>query len=78
MAIDFYENKAVFKGVVSVEDAEPLLEALQKVANPVVDLADCTYFHPANIQVLLAAGAVVKAWPTDVSLSMWLQSVLLS
>jgi hypothetical protein len=76
MAIAFHENTAVFKGGVSVEDAEPLLEALQKLANPVVDLSDCTHFHPANIQVLLAAGAVVKAWPTDASLAMWLQSVL--
>jgi hypothetical protein len=64
--------------VISVEDAEPLLEALQNVSSPLVDLSDCAHVHPANIQVLLAAGALVKAWPTDPSLAMWLKSVLAS
>jgi hypothetical protein len=76
MALEFHENWVLFRGVVSVEDAEPLLVELQKMTDMLVDLSECTHFHPANIQVLLAAGAKVKAWPTDAGLAMWLQSVL--
>jgi hypothetical protein len=76
MAITFHENLAVFSGVVSVEDAEPLLEELQKMTRPEIDLSGCSHLHPANIQVLIAAGVVVRAWPTDASLAMWLQPVL--
>jgi hypothetical protein len=76
MPIAFQKDLAVFTGVVSVEDAEPLLEELQKMTAPVIDLSGCTHFHPANIQVVLAAGALVKSWPSDPGLAMWLQSVL--
>jgi hypothetical protein len=76
MAIAFFDNRVVFKGVVSVEDAEPLLEEMQKMSHPTIDFSECTHFHPANVQVLLAAGAKVKAWPADAGLAMWLQSAL--
>jgi len=76
MTIEFKKNKALFIDVVSVEDAEILLEWLQKKANAKVDLSGCTHLHPANLQVLMAAKPSVTAWPTDAEFVAWLQSAL--
>ena len=53
MAIVYKKNDAVFSDVVSVEDAEALLEWLQKKSAARVDLSACTHLHPANLQVLV-------------------------
>jgi hypothetical protein len=74
MAIEYKKNLAVFKEVVSVEEAEALLEWLQKKSNARVDLAACTHMHPANLQVLMAAKPAIHAWPADVGLAAWLRS----
>jgi hypothetical protein len=75
MAIQFDTGVVLLDGVVSVEDAEQLLEQLQGKAHAQVDFSRCSYVHPANIQVLLAAGVTVSAWPGDAALAGWLQSV---
>jgi hypothetical protein len=76
MAIEYKKNRAVFTDVVSVEEAETLLEWLQKKSAAKVDLAACTHLHPANLQVLMAAKTVVSAWPRDPALATWLRSAL--
>ena len=78
MAIEYKKNRAVFSDVVSVEEAEALLEWLQKKSAAKVDLAACTHLHPANLQVLMAAKAVVSAWPRDTGLAGWLRSALMA
>jgi hypothetical protein len=76
MAIEYKANEAVFGKVVGVDDADALLEWLQQNPTLRVDLSACTHLHPANLQVLMAAGPGVSAWPTDAGLSTWLQSAL--
>jgi hypothetical protein len=76
MAIRYKKNTAVFSDVVSVDEAEPLLEWLQKKASVRVDLSSCTHVHPANLQVLMVAKPTIIAWPMDSGLSGWLQSAL--
>jgi hypothetical protein len=76
MAIEFRKNLAVFREVVSVEEAEYLLEWLQKKPAAKADFSACDHVHPANLQVLMAAGVTVTAWPADQSFASWLQSVL--
>jgi hypothetical protein len=78
MAMQFKKKLVILSEVVGVEDAEQLLEWLQGQAAAQVDLAACTHLHPANIQVLLAAGTTVAAWPADADLARWLQTVLTS
>jgi hypothetical protein len=75
MAIQYDKELVLLEGLVSVEDAEQLLEHLQGKAHAQVDFSQCSYVHPANIQVLLAAGVTVRAWPGDAALAGWLQSV---
>ena len=65
MAIEYKKNHAVFSDVVGVEEAEALLEWLQKKPTAKVDLAACTHLHPANLQVLMAAKLVIQAWPAE-------------
>ena len=74
MPIEFRKNLAVLREVVSVEEAEPLLEWLQKKPAGKVDLADCTHLHPSSLQVLMACKAKIHTWPKDNNLSLWLQS----
>ena len=77
MPIEFRKNLAVCREVVTVEEAEPLLEWLQKKKQAAkVDLAECTHLHPSSLQVLMACRAIINAWPKDERLSVWLQSAL--
>ncbi len=76
MSLEFKKNQVWFKDAVSVEDAENLLEWLQKKANAKVDLSTCTHLHAANLQVLMAARPTIVAWPADASFSRWLKSAL--
>jgi hypothetical protein len=76
MAIEYTKNQAVFKDVVSVEEAETLLVWLQKKSSARVDFAGCTHMHPANLQVLMVAKPVVAAWPQDTNFRNWLKSAL--
>ena len=76
MPVSYKKNLVQLSGVVSVEDAEGLLEWLLKKPTSKVDLAGCTHLHPANLQVLMAAGCVVKALPLDRSLAAWVASAL--
>lgn len=76
MAIEYTKKTAVFTELVGVDEAETLLEWLQKNAAARVDLAACTHVHPANLQVLMVAGPTISAWPRDESLAAWLHTAL--
>ena len=76
MGIQYKKNLAVFSDVVSVDEAETLLEWLQKKPAARIDLSACTHLHPANLQVLMAARPVISNWPIDSGLAAWLASAL--
>jgi len=76
MAIEFSKTTAVFQELVSVDEAEALLEWLQKKPSAKIDLSACTHLHPANLQVLMAAKAKVVAWPSSEMLRNWLEPIL--
>ena len=77
MPIEFKRNRVIFRDEVRVEEAEALLEALQKKPAAKVDLAACTHLHTANLQVLMAARACIDKWPQDQELRTWLEAVLI-
>ena len=76
MPITYKKNQALFADVVSVEEAEGLLEWLLKKPAGKVDLSGCTHLHPANLQVLMAAGRSHYVPPDDPGLAAWLESAL--
>jgi hypothetical protein len=78
MAIEYRKSLAVFMDVVSVDDAEALLEWLQKKPSASAStLSACTHLHPANLQVLMAAKAtVVEPGRQDAAFAAWLKSAL--
>jgi hypothetical protein len=76
MTIDYKGEQAVFRDVVSVEEAEGLLGWLQNNPAAKVDLSACTHLHPANLQVLMAAKTRIAAWPDDANLRAWLENAL--
>jgi hypothetical protein len=73
MGIEFQNNQAIFTAVASVEDAEILLEWLQKNPTATVNLSLCSHVHTANLQVLIAADITVKEWPEDIVLRHWIE-----
>ena len=75
MTMHFKDKKVILTGVVGVEDAETLLQWLQNHPKARVVFSDCTHVHPANLQVLRAAGVAVSAWPQDQALAQWLRSL---
>jgi hypothetical protein len=76
MPIEFKKNRVIFRDVVRVEEAEALLEGLQKKPSAKVDLSDCTHLHTANLQVLMVARPSIDSWPQDPELRTWLEAVL--
>lgn len=76
MAIEYKKNLALFSDVVSVDEAEALLEWLQNESAARVDFTACTHLHPANLQVLMVAKPVISAWPQDAGLAAWLAPAL--
>lgn len=78
MAIEYKKNMAIFRDIVSVDEAEGLLEWLQKKPSAKVDLEYCTHMHPANLQVLMATNSHIAFWPADENLCAWLLPTLKS
>ena len=76
MPIEFKKNRAVFRGVVGVAEAELLLETLQKKSSTRIDLAACDHLHTANLQVLMAARPAIACWPKNPELRSWLEDAL--
>lgn len=76
MAISYTSTLATFEGVVSVEEAEGLLQWRQAHPLGAADLGACTHLHAADLQVLIAGAVSVQAWPADATLCGWLRSVL--
>lgn len=76
MPIEYKKNQVVFSDIVSVEDAEGLLEWLQNKPAAKVYLGACTHLHPANLQVLMAANSRIAGWPNDANLRAWLETAL--
>ena len=73
MGIDYKKTKAVFSDVAGAEEAEGLLEWLTGHPKGKIDLKKCSHLHPANLQVLLAAGCPTWVPPSDPALAAWLQ-----
>ena len=76
MPIEFTTDQVIFRDVASVEEAEPLLEWLQKKPYAKIDLAACAHLHTANLQVLMAARPGIASWPADTELRAWLEAAL--
>lgn len=76
MAIEFRKNQAIFRDVVSVDEAEGLLEWLQNKPSARIDLTGCTHLHPANLQVMMATKCRIASWPADENLYAWLEPAL--
>jgi hypothetical protein len=76
MSIDYSGDTATFIDIVSVEEAEGLLEWLQTHHRAALDLSSCRHLHAANLQVLLAARPTIAAWPEEENLAQWLRNTL--
>ena len=76
MPIEFTGDRVIFRDVASVEEAEPLLEWLQKAPDAKIDLAACVHLHTANLQVLMAARPGIASWPENTELRTWLETAL--
>jgi hypothetical protein len=76
MPIEFKRNRVVLRDVVGVEEAEGLLELLQKEPSSQVEFSACTHLHTANLQVLMAARSAIASWPEDPELRAWLEAAL--
>ena len=76
MTITFKKNRAIFCDTADGDDAESLLEWLQKFPKGKIDLSECTHLHPANLQVLMAAKCSITVMPNDKLLGDWLDTAL--
>lgn len=76
MPIRFEKSVARFNAVAEAEEAEPLLEWLQKHPKGRVHAEECTHMHGAVLQVLMAARPQIAGWPKIDDLRMWLEAAL--
>lgn len=70
------DNRLSAEQLLSVEDAEPLLEWLLNHPRGKLDLSACEHLHAASLQVLMAARAKIAAWPRSQMLADWLSATL--
>lgn len=76
MALDLKKTVATLSGVVTVQEAEPLLEWLQATPRGKLSLTDCEHLHAAVLQVILRTGATIQKEPADPDLAAWLRSAV--
>jgi hypothetical protein len=76
MPIQFLARSAKLTDVVTVEEAEGLLQWILAHPKGKLDLARCTHVHTAALQVLLALRPPVSSLPEDASLAAWLAPTL--
>jgi hypothetical protein len=72
MAIRYLKKYAALEGVVTVEEAEALLQWLRQQTHPAVHLAKCGHLHASALQVLLALQPRLVAAPS----APWLAAAL--
>jgi hypothetical protein len=65
MGIRYLKKHAALEGVVTVEDAEGLLQWLRMQGRPAVHLGRCEHLHGAALQVLLALQPRIVAPASD-------------
>ncbi|HKL77883.1 MAG TPA: hypothetical protein VJ985_05905 [Gammaproteobacteria bacterium] len=71
MPIRFEDDAAYLEEVVSVEEAEELLEWVQDHPGKPLDWSGCDHLHTAVLQVLLALEPPLKGTPRDPFLAAW-------
>lgn len=76
MGIKYTSKTARLFEVVTVEEAEGLHAWLQSHPKGRINLADCSHLHTANLQILMAMGPSVSAWPKDERLAVWLRDAM--
>jgi len=76
MPITYTEGIAHFEGLVGIEEADTLMELIQKQKEVPIDLTHCTHLHTAIVQILMVARAPIQSWPTNAQLTMWLKTAL--
>lgn len=76
MTIAWNDDVLACAGTLTVEHAEELLQALAARPGVRADLSACGHVHAASLQVLMAAGVRVQAWPAAPQLRTWLQAAL--
>ncbi|MGB9891857.1 hypothetical protein [Thermodesulfovibrio yellowstonii] len=70
MPIEFGENRAVFRDVVTIEDAEPLFEWLLNIEEATVDMSECEHIHTAVLQLILLFVKKLKLQDSE-KFNMW-------
>lgn len=76
MGIEYKKKRAYFKDTVTADDAEPLLQWLQKQKKPEISFSEASHLHTAVLQVLMAGDFIVTAWPKEANLFQWLKEAL--
>ncbi len=76
MPVTYKKTVVVLESVCTVEEAESLLGWLQEHPKGKVNLKKCEHLHAALLQVLMATGAHVSAWPEDPGLRVWMETAL--
>jgi hypothetical protein len=73
MAIRYLKKHAALEDIVTVEDAETLLDWLKKQPKPAVNLSKCQHMHAAVLQVLLMTRPAINGAINDRQLEQVLQ-----
>ncbi len=78
MPVEYKGKRAVLRACVAVEEAEGLLEWLEKTPAAGADLSACTHLHTACLQVMMTGHARILRWPDNAEFRGWLEPVLAS
>ena len=69
MPFRIYDNVITLDGYCSVEEAQPLFEAVRGVDDPIFDLGGTRGLHTAIVQIILASRGGLRGVPSDPALA---------
>lgn len=72
MTIRMEEDCIYLEGIISVEEAEPLLAWLIEHPDGAVDLTQCEHLHTSSLQLLLATDRDLRFHPDNDTIGPWL------
>jgi anti-anti-sigma regulatory factor len=76
MSVRQEEQVIILVGQCQVEDAEPLLAALQAAPGLIVDISGASHLHTAVLQVLVALRPEVRGISPDPFIREWIHPLL--
>lgn len=72
MAVEYLDNKAIFRETVTIEEAEELFNWLLSKGEAEIDMTECSHIHTSVLQIILLFKPKLNL-PDDSDFKKWIK-----